>query len=242
MMKHSMIKAVVTILLVLIVGTLSTPPLSADSTAYLSSKFLPSPNYTQNDISALLRIEGDAFGVPKNDVDFLTPQGTRTSCRLIGGSGCTIHNEYGTTGVLIASTWEFFIAGQQRPSGTYTAVVKLCSVTIYPNLCGGYTEKVRIPFYIEDALVTYTIAGNAGVAGATLTYVDGTLKTAAGDGTGAYAIRVPSGWSGTVRPSKTDYFFSPASRTYTNVLTDQTGQDYTAIPITGRNYLPLVIR
>jgi hypothetical protein len=138
---------------------------------------------------------------------------------------------------------EFYIAGQQRPSGIYTATVSTCYIIPNTNLCGGpYTEEFSAPFHISDVLVTYTIPGNAGVAGATLSYVDVTTKTTAADGTGTYTITVPSGWSGRVTPSKTDYFFSPASRTYTNVLVDQTAQDYTAIAITSRNYLPVVIR
>ena len=41
-----------------------------------------------------------------------------------------------------------------------------------------------------------------------------------------YSFQVPTGWSGTVTPSKAGYTFSPASMTYTNVLADQTGQNY----------------
>ena len=40
---------------------------------------------------------------------------------------------------------------------------------------------------------TVTITGNAGVGGATLSYVDGTPKTVTSDGSGNYTITVPSG-------------------------------------------------
>jgi hypothetical protein len=76
---------------------------------------------------------------------------------------------------------------------------------------------------------TFSISGNAGIAGATLNYaINGSLKTVTADGSGNYQIPVPNHWSGTVTPSKTGYTFTPTSLSYTNVTTDKTGQDYTA--------------
>jgi hypothetical protein len=49
-------------------------------------------------------------------------------------------------------------------------------------------------------------------------------------GGGLYSATVTSGWSGTVTPTKTGYTFSPASRTYTDVTSDQLDQDYTTSP------------
>jgi len=51
------------------------------------------------------------------------------------------------------------------------------------------------------------------------------------DVNGYYELEITSGWSGTVTPTKTDYTFSPTSRSYTNVTTDQTNQGYTATSI-----------
>ncbi len=48
------------------------------------------------------------------------------------------------------------------------------------------------------------------------------------DATGNYTATVPSGFSGTVTPTKAGYAFTPASRTYNNVASNQTGQNYTA--------------
>jgi len=72
------------------------------------------------------------------------------------------------------------------------------------------------------------ISGNAGVAGATLSWNDGTDKSVVADGSGNYSLNVSYDWSGTITPSKTGYSFDPANRSYSNVTTDQTGQDYTA--------------
>jgi hypothetical protein len=80
--------------------------------------------------------------------------------------------------------------------------------------------------------ITYTISGNAWESGVTLSYIDGTPKTVISDGNGNYSLTVTYNWSGTVTPSKTGYSFNPASISYTNVLTDQTGQNYVALPIT----------
>lgn len=75
--------------------------------------------------------------------------------------------------------------------------------------------------------LTYTISGNAGVAGASLAYTGGAEPVVA-DGSGNYEITVPWGWDGTVTPSKLGYNFTPPSRTYTDVITNQTAQNYTA--------------
>lgn len=44
---------------------------------------------------------------------------------------------------------------------------------------------------------------------------------------GFYSAIVESGWSGTVTPQKADYTFTPAERSYNNVLARQPEQDYT---------------
>ncbi|MGE5376762.1 MAG: PQQ-dependent sugar dehydrogenase [Bacteroidota bacterium] len=81
-------------------------------------------------------------------------------------------------------------------------------------------------FKIASALVS--ISGNAGAAGATLSYVDGTPKTVSADASGNYSIMVPSGWSGTVTPSRTGFTFIPSSRPYPSVSANLTSQDFIA--------------
>jgi hypothetical protein len=73
-----------------------------------------------------------------------------------------------------------------------------------------------------------TISGNAGVGEAILGYTDGIAKTVTSDGEGDYSFTVPYHWSGTITPSKIGYTFDPVSITYTNIASDQAGQDYTA--------------
>jgi len=48
------------------------------------------------------------------------------------------------------------------------------------------------------------------------------------DSNGYYRLMVNYGWSGTVTPTKAGFTFTPPSRTYSNVTSNQTNQDYTA--------------
>ncbi len=86
-------------------------------------------------------------------------------------------------------------------------------------------------FEYAGSIAGPTISGNAGVAGAVLSYEAGGSKTATADGSGDYSFKVSSGWSGTVTPSKAGYTFSPASRSYSNVSGDISGEDYIATPV-----------
>ena len=104
-------------------------------------------------------------------------------------------------------------------------------------LAGGSTEIAgsrvfRMALFEGGLAGAFAISGNAGVGGATLSYTDGTPQTATADSSGDYTFGVSSGWSGTVTPSKTGYTFTQPSRSYSNVLAHQTGQDYTAAAIT----------
>ena len=107
-------------------------------------------------------------------------------------------------------------------SGGYIGASRSISFSNYP---------VTQDFRLLSSSATL-IAGNAGVADVTLSYTDGIAKTAISDSSCNYSIAVSYNWSGAVTPSMTGYMFSPTSRIYSNVIVNQTGQDYTAIPIT----------
>lgn len=97
-----------------------------------------------------------------------------------------------------------------------------------------FSQFVSVPTFSGNTLVStplssslpHTISGNAGVGGAVLSFTGGTPVTA--DGSGDYSLVVPNNWSGTVTPSLAGYAFTPASRTYTNVTANQSGQNFTA--------------
>ncbi|MDD3011807.1 MAG: T9SS type A sorting domain-containing protein, partial [Bacteroidales bacterium] len=84
------------------------------------------------------------------------------------------------------------------------------------------------------AEVSFTISGTVAEGGVPIEGVDVTFEnttkdilqvvTTASDGT--YSCDVPYNWSGTATPSKTDYTFDPESKSYTNVLSDVSDEDY----------------
>ncbi len=84
--------------------------------------------------------------------------------------------------------------------------------------------------------VSITISGNAGIGAAAVTYTGGSTTA---DGGGHYSITVPSGWSGTVTPSKAGSAFRPEHRDYANLTADQPNQDYAAGTVSVRIGAPL---
>jgi hypothetical protein len=96
------------------------------------------------------------------------------------------------------------------------------------------TTSQVVSFFLDDVslaivpMSTRTISGNAGVAGATLNYFDGTARSVLAGSNGNYSITVPLGWSGLVTPTKANYRFTPINRSYNNVQNNLTGQSYTA--------------
>jgi hypothetical protein len=230
------------ILIALVLAAVLAAPLAAGSDVTINYGFLPpGPYYSQVDTTALLRMSLASSGsFPRTDVDWKGPQGENVSCRPAGG-GCTIHNEYSATGALIGATHEFWIAGQGRLPGKYTAVGKYCYPDPWAHVCYGWTELFRLEFYISAAGTVYTISGNAGVGGATLSYVDGVPRTTTADASGNYAFSALAGWTGTVTPSKPGYFFAPSSRAYTNLNGNHTEQNFGALPVGSRTYLPFAL-
>ena len=69
-----------------------------------------------------------------------------------------------------------------------------------------------------------TSSGN-GFSGVTVTFDNGG-GTDTTNSSGYYSREVTYGWSGTVTPTKDDYSFIPISRSYSNVTSNQSNQDY----------------
>ena len=157
----------------------------------------------------------------------------------------TISGNTGVGGATLSYTDGTPKTATSDDSGNYSFIASYnWSGTVTPSLT-GYTFSPTNRSYTNvladqtsqdytATAITYTISGNAGVGGATLSYTDGTPKTAIADGSGDYSFTVSYGWFGMVTPSKTGYIFLPASRFYTDVLTDRTGQNYTATAIAMR--------
>ena len=126
------------------------------------------------------------------------------------------------TGGSPTATYNFSVTVPDQSAGTLTFVLDAVDSSNNQS-----TDSNLAAYNYDLTLQTFTISGNAGVASATLSYTDGTSKTATADGSGNYSFTVSNNWSGTVTPSKSGYSFSPTSRSYSNVTSNQTGQNYT---------------
>ncbi|MDY6990935.1 MAG: hypothetical protein SWQ30_23075, partial [Thermodesulfobacteriota bacterium] len=85
----------------------------------------------------------------------------------------------------------------------------------------GYNVEVTRKSALGDT--PYTISGNAGMDGVTMSGLPGDPVTSGG---GFYSATVDYGWSGTVTPTMTGYTFDPVNRVYSNVSADQADQDF----------------
>ncbi len=108
---------------------------------------------------------------------------------------------------------------------------------IAPNGYGTYTlypwvkdsaGNISLAFPPSNVVVIlYAISGNTGVGGVTLNYnVVGNPESVISAADGSYSLNVPDNWSGIVIPSLAGYAFTPASKTYTNVIQNRTGENY----------------
>ena len=100
-------------------------------------------------------------------------------------------------------------------------VIALCMVL----LC---TADISAQGFVPQKL-TYTISGSVGQSGVVMRGLPGDPAT---DANGNYRATVDWGWSGKVTPTKIGYTFTPESRPYEKVKSNQANQDYTAAPIT----------
>ena len=141
------------------------------------------------------------------------------------GDGSTVSDGSGNYSLTVGGDWF------SRWSGTVTPSKAGYTFSPTSRTYSSIRDNQTNQNYTATA-VTYTISGSTGAAGAgaTITYTGG--STTANGTTGNYSFTVSSGWSGTVTPSKTDFTFTPASRSYTNVTSNQSNQNYTAVAST----------
>jgi hypothetical protein len=102
------------------------------------------------------------------------------------------------------------------------------------------------------ALATYSISGNAGVAGATVSWSGSSTGSTTADGSGNYSITGLSNGSYVVTPSLGGYVFSPTSQNETVNNANISGVNFTATPVsstpgptatlTGTQYHPRAVQ
>jgi hypothetical protein len=173
--------------------------------------------------------------LPKN-ASFSNLTAVQTIQNFTAGLAFTISGNTEIAGVTLSYTDGTPQTVISDGSGNYSIIVPQgWSGTVTPSKTGFNFSPVNKSYVnvvsnqtAQNYLALVTISGNAGVAGATLSYTDGTPKTVLADGSGNYSIPVPYGWYGIVTPSKTGYNFSPTNRTYLNLVSNQTAQNYVA--------------
>ena len=144
------------------------------------------------------------------------------------GPGATYaHGTVATLSATPAAGYSFAGWTGSGCSGTGTCVVTMSAAR---SVTANFTPVTAV-----------TVSGNAGVAGATLSYTGGSTTSAPN---GAYTITVPYDWSGTVTPLKTGYSFTPFSRDYSHVSTDWLNQDFVPhvsvfadVPVAGKEWM-----
>jgi uncharacterized delta-60 repeat protein len=132
------------------------------------------------------------------------------SCVLPGDSTATI----ASTGAALGAT---FMA-LQNPG----AFPQETDVSPQPSDSGAYLVCEDRP----EISGTVRTEGSVGIEGVTIAFSEGEGETTT-DADGKYTHNVSYGWSGEATPSKAGYGFSPSSRSYTEVISDQASEDYT---------------
>ena len=126
-----------------------------------------------------------------------------------GASGASGSVPFGLGAGLQTGTYELRLFG-----GGYALLATSNSFTVNP---------------LRTVSGTVTLGGSA-LFGVAFAGTNGVTCTTS-DTSGQYSCSVPSGWSGSVTPSRSGFSFTPASRTYNNVTTNQTAQDFTAVNV-----------
>jgi hypothetical protein len=209
--------------------TTSTGGVGCDSSVYVSDVTIPDNTNMAADKAFvktwLLQNNGSCAWSTSYKMSFVTGDlmgGADTALPLAVPAGQQGQVSVSLVAPKIAGTytgnWRLKNANSQPFGNMVTVVIKVGG--------GGATATAGTP-----AAGTVTITGNAQLPQVILSYTDGTAKTVISNDSGDYSLTVPSGWSGTVTPTKGNtgtWVFTPTYRTYSNVTSDQDGQDYTA--------------
>ncbi|MFH1185963.1 MAG: NBR1-Ig-like domain-containing protein [Chloroflexota bacterium] len=102
---------------------------------------------------------------------------------------------------------------------------------IYVEIKVGSGSGTAAP---TSASGTITISGTLNVGEVTISFSSASSTPTVTYTSGGYSFTVPSGWSGTITPSKGNsgnWSFDPSSWTFTNVTSDQT-RNFTAVSVT----------
>ncbi len=157
----------------------------------------------------------------------------RSAYPVVGFVNATRHAYFTFSGkvrILEESTMQPVASFQDRiAGGVVGTVVRVNQASGRVFILNFFSEPENTSWIrIIDDRPTSIISGNAGVAGAHISFIDGTAKSVVSDADGHYAFPVSLDWSGVVTPTLSGYSFSPSSRSYSNIVTNKANQDYFA--------------
>lgn len=121
------------------------------------------------------------------------------------------------------------------PYGTTTTIIPNHAAVTSWNPTWIYLDNISANMSNQDfqamIITSSTISGvitsgSSGLENVTMTGLPGNPTSNA---SGYYSAVVLNGWSGIVTPTLAGYIFTPQSISYTNVISDQTNQNYTAL-------------
>ncbi|HQP70423.1 MAG TPA: hypothetical protein PLK90_08505 [Clostridiales bacterium] len=95
----------------------------------------------------------------------------------------------------------------------------------------AFPYSFKLNFSESSNVISGRITNSSGatISGVTLSGTNGIVSTTT-DSNGDYSLSVPTDiWTGVITPSKSSYTFSPSQRSYSNVSTSQTSQNYTGV-------------
>ncbi len=159
-------------------------------------KNLSNQNYTAKELT--FTISGSVGGA-----DGVVMQGLPGNPVTGGGGLYKVEVPYGWSGKVTPT----------KEGHEFTPSSNEYSNVMEPRTNENYTARVFM----------FVISGSTGLPGVTL---EGLPDNPMTEMDGSYAVRVPYGWNGTVKPVRPGYKFSPASKTYPPVKEDHEGENY----------------
>ena len=165
--------------------------------------------------------------------------GTAAHCAFsafsAGGFSTTIGGNVGVSGATVSDGTN---TTTSDANGNFILSPEYGAVTITPSLTGYTFSPASASETVSGSKITgvnFTAyaafipsRGNAGVAGATVSYTGTASGSVTADGSGNYSITGLSNGSYTITPTKTGYTFSPTSASETVSGSNITGVNFTA--------------
>ncbi|MHC4952132.1 MAG: carboxypeptidase-like regulatory domain-containing protein [Planctomycetota bacterium] len=142
------------------------------------------------------------------------------------GATVTANNGGGTDTTNVSGYYEFYVPYDW--SGTVSA-----SLVEYHFTNKSYTNVITDQANQDFSGFQPRISGSTGVAGATVT-VSGVGSVVS---TPEYSIIVPYNWSGTITAELVGYNFTDSPKSYTNIVADTVGQNFTPYQPTTSGYV-----